>query len=201
MRTFRLIAVSVVFAAIFAVSALAQTTPTTSGKIGLINTYAFGDEKEGIKKYITALTTLQAEFKPVETELQTLATKIQALEKEVQGYREILSKPGGTIPISNEALQKKAEEYEKMVREYKFKEEGAKSSYARREQVLMGPIRTDIGNAIQEFTKKNGYVLIIDVSRDERGMILGLDETADVTKAFITFYNARPATTATVTKP
>jgi Skp family chaperone for outer membrane proteins len=200
MRTFRLIAVSVVFAAIFAVSALAQTTPTSNGKVGLINTYAFGDEKEGIKKYITALTTLQAEFKPVETELQTLATKIQAAEKEIQGYREILGK-GGKIPISDADLGKKVEEYEKMVREYKFKEEGAKSSYARREQIVMGPIRTDIGNAIQEFTKKNGYVIIIDVSRDNTGMILGLDETADVTKAFITFYNARPATTATVTKP
>ena len=201
MRTFRLIAVSVVFAAIFAVSALAQTTPTANGKVGLINTYAFGDEKEGIKKYITALTTLQAEFKPIETELQTLAAKIQALEKEIQGYQEILRTPGGKIPISNEALAKKVEDYEKMVREYKFKEEGAKSSYARREQIVMGPIRQDIGNAIQEFTKKNGYVIIIDVSRDNTGMILGLDETADVTKAFITFYNARPATTATVTKP
>lgn len=200
MRTFRLIAVSVVFAAIFAVSALAQTTPTANGKVGLINTYAFGDEKEGIKKYITALTTLQAEFKPVETELQTLATRIQALEKEIQGYRQILQE-GKKIPISDADLQKKAEEYEKMVREYKFKEEGAKSSYARREQIVMGPIRQDIGNAIQEFTKKNGYVIIIDVSRDNTGMILGLDETADVTKAFITFYNARPATTATVTKP
>ena len=202
MRTFRLIAVSVVFAAIFAVSALAQTptTTTSNGKIGLINTYAFGDEKEGIKKYIAALTTLQAEFKPVETELQALATKIQALEKEIQGYREILSK-GGKIPISDADLGKKVEEYEKLVREFKFKEEGAKSSYARREQIVMGPIRTDIGNAIQEFTKKNGYVIIIDVSRDNTGMILGLDETADVTKAFIAFYNARPATTATVTRP
>jgi Skp family chaperone for outer membrane proteins len=200
MRTFRLIAVSVVFAAIFAVSALAQTTPTSNGKVGLINTYAFGDEKEGIKKYITALTTLQAEFKPVETELQALATKIQALQKEIEDFQKIL-REGKQIPISNEALAKKVEDYEKMVREFKFKEEGAKSSYARREQIVMGPIRTDIGNAIQEFTKKNGYVVIIDVSRDERGMILGLDETADVTKAFIAFYNARPTPTATVTKP
>jgi Skp family chaperone for outer membrane proteins len=203
MRTFRLIAVSVVFAAIFAVSALAQTTPTTTtsnGKIGLMDTRAFGDEKEGIKKYIAAMTTLAAEFKPVETELQALATKIQALEKEIQGYREILDK-GGKIPIDNATLSKKVEEFEKMVREFKFKEEGAKSSYARREQVVMGPILQDIGAAIQEFTKKNGYVLIIDVSRDNTGIILGMDQTADVTKSFIAFYNARPATTATVTRP
>jgi Skp family chaperone for outer membrane proteins len=197
MRTFRLIAVSVFFAAIFAVSALAQTA---TGKIGLINTQAFDDSKTGITKYVTALNTLETEFKPTFTELQTLATKIQALEKEIAGYREIIQK-GGKIPISDADLNKKVEDYEKSVREYKFKEEGAKSSYQRREQIVMGPIRQDIGNAIQEYTKKNGYTIMLDVAKlDNAGLILGLDETADVTKAFITFYNARPATTATVTK-
>jgi outer membrane protein len=198
MKTVRLIAVSVFFAAIFSVSALAQTA--AAGKIGLINTQAFDDDKAGITKYVTALNSLETEFKPLFTELQTLATKIQALEKEIQGYREILQK-GGKIPLSDADLNKKVEDYDKSVREYKFKEEGAKSTYQRREAIVMGPIRQDIGNAIQEFTKKNGYTIMLDVSKlDNAGLILGLDETADVTKAFITFYNARPATTATVTK-
>lgn len=198
MRTFRLIAVSVVFAAIFAVSALAQTT--TANKIGLINTYDFGDPTNGIKKYVTALTTLQAEFKPIETELQTLGTKITALEKEINDLRAKLQDPNNKVPIPETTVNAKLEEYDKLTREYKFKEEDAKARYQRREIAVMGPIRQDIGNAIQEFTKKNGYVLIIDVSKDNSGLILGLDETADVTKQFITFYNARPATTATVTK-
>jgi hypothetical protein len=50
MRTFRLIAVSFIFAAIFAVSAFAQA-PAADGKVGLINSLAF-DDKEGITKYI-----------------------------------------------------------------------------------------------------------------------------------------------------
>ncbi len=196
MRTFRLIAVSVVFAAIFAVSAFAQTT--TGTKIGLINTFDFRDPANGIKKYVAALTTLQAEFKPVETELQTLATKIQALEKEINTLREQAQK--GTVPVNQTTVNTKLEEYDKLTREFKFKEEGAKASYQRREAAIMSPVLQDIGNAIQEFTKKNGYVLIIDISKDNTGIILGLDETADITKQFITFYNARPATTATVTK-
>ena len=199
MKTVRLIAVSVFFAAILAVSALAQTT-AASGRIGLINTQAFDDDKAGITKYVTALNSLETEFKPLFTELQTLATKIQALEKELAGYRQLIQE-NKKIPISDADLSKKAEEYDKAVREYKFKEEGAKAQYQRRETVVMGPIRQDIGNAIQEFTKKNGYTIMLDVAKlDNAGLILGLDETADVTKAFITFYNARPATTATVTK-
>lgn len=194
MRTFRLIAISAFLAAVFAVSAFAQTT----GKIGVINTQAFDDDKAGITKYVAGLNSLEAEFKPVFTELQTLGTKIQALQKEIQTLQEQAQK--GTVPVKPETVNAKLEEYDKLTREYKFKEEDAKARYQRRELAVMGPIRQDIGNAIQEFTKKNGYVLIIDLSKDNTGIILGLDETADVTKQFITFYNARPATTATVTK-
>jgi Skp family chaperone for outer membrane proteins len=196
MRTFRLIAVSVAFAAIFAVSALAQTT--TGGKIGLINTQAFDDDKAGITKYVTGLNSLETEFKPVFTELQTLGTKIQALQKEIEALQKQVQE--GKVPVNQATVNAKLEEYDKLGREYKFKEEDAKARYQRRELAVMGPIRQDIGNAIQEFTKKNGYVLIIDISKDNTGIILGLDETADVTKQFITFYNSRPATTATVTK-
>lgn len=199
MRTFRLIAVSVVFAAIFAVSALAQTT--TAGKIGLINTLAFDDDKAGITKYVTALNSLETEFKPVSTELQTMANNIQALQKELQGYQDIVAK-GGKIPIAEADVQKKLESLDKLQREYKFKEDDAKVRYERRRQVVLAPIQQDIGNAIQEFTKKNGYVIMLDVAKlDNAGMILGLDEAADVTKQFITFYNARPATTATTNVP
>jgi hypothetical protein len=57
----------------------------------------------------------------------------------------------------------------------------------------------DIMKAIGEFTKQKGYGLILDAAKlDSAGVILGWDEAkVDVTKEFITFYNARPATTAT----
>ncbi len=103
MKTFRLIAVSAIFAAIFAVSAFAQTT---AGKIGLINTQAFDDEKVGITKYVAAMNSLETEFKPVGAELTAMQTKIQALQKEIAGYQEIISK-GGKIPIADADLQKK----------------------------------------------------------------------------------------------
>ncbi len=63
----------------------------------------------------------------------------------------------------------------------------------------MGPVRQDIGNALQEFAKKNGYMMILDASKlDGAGLLLAFDEKYDITKDFITFYNARPATTAAV---
>jgi Skp family chaperone for outer membrane proteins len=197
MKTFRLIAASAIFAAIFAVSAFAQTT---AGKIGLINTLAFEDEKEGITKYVAAQTSLDNEFKPLGVELQGLLTKLQALDKEIKDLQAKAQDPNNKVPIDPKMGQAKVEEFEKLNREYKFKQEDAKARYERREAAVLGPIRQDIGNAIQEFTKKNGYVLVIDVSKDQTGLFLGFDEAANVTKQFITFYNTRPATTATVTK-
>jgi hypothetical protein len=57
--------------------------------------------------------------------------------------------------------------------------------------------------AIQEFTKQKGYGLVLDAARlDAAQLILGYDEAkVDVTKEFIAFYNARPATTAAATTP
>jgi Skp family chaperone for outer membrane proteins len=203
MKTFRSIAAIFVFAAIFAVSAFAQTTPTAaSGKVGIVNTQAFDAEKGGITKYVNAMNSLEAEFKPMQSELQTMATKIQALETESQGYQKQLNDPNPSVPVDKTKIQTTAQtkyqEYEDLGRQFKIKQEDYKVKYERRQAALVAPISRDIGNALQEFTKKNGFMMIFDVSKDDKGFLLALDEKFDVTKDFITYYNARPATTAAV---
>ena len=201
MKTFRSIAAVFVFAAIFAVSAFAQTPAAVPapGKLAVVNTQAFDADKGGITKYVNAMNSLETEFKTTQTELQTMGTRLQTLQNEIKTIQEGIQKNPG-VPIAANA-NAKVEEFDKLSREFKFKQEDAKARYERREAAIMGPVRQDIGNAIQEFTKKNGYVLMLDVAKlDNAGMILGLDEAANVTKQFILFYNARPATTATVTK-
>ncbi len=186
------------FAAIFAVSAFAQTAPV--GKIGLVNTLAF-DDKAGITKYVNVLTSLETEFKPKNDELTTLATKYQALQKELQNYQEMASK-GTKIPISDADLQKKADELDRMGRDIKFKQEDAKAQYQRRYQVVVGPVYQDIMKAMQDFTKQKGFSIILDGAKlEEAGILIGFDDKYDVTKEFIIFYNTRPATTATNAKP
>jgi len=53
------------------------------------------------------------------------------------------------------------------------------------------------------FAKQKGFGLILDGAKLEgAGLILAVDLTkVDVTKEFITFYNARPAGTASTTTP
>jgi len=177
----------------FVVSNLAQTSPAKlpgESKIALINTFAFADAKTGITKYINAVKTLESEFKPIQTELESIESKLQTLSKEIQTLRE---SAGKKVPVNQTAINAKVEEGEKLQRDFKFKQEDAAARAQRREQALFRPIMQDIYKAAQEFSKQKGFMLVLDIAKmDQAGILLAWDEKADITKEFITFYNARP---------
>ncbi|MGC2235560.1 MAG: OmpH family outer membrane protein [Pyrinomonadaceae bacterium] len=200
MKTFRLFAATLFIAAIFAVSAFAQT----AGKIGLINTGAFEDDKAGITKFITGRKSLDAEFKKDFDDLTTIANRIQALEKELTTIQGQLNAQGG-VPVNKDALQAsfntKNDEYAKLGREFKFKQDDAKARYERREQVVLGPILLDIGKAMQDYQKAKAFTLLLDATKlYNAGVLLAWEDASDVTTDFIKFYNARPATAVNTTK-
>lgn len=204
MKRGSLFIVSLAFAAVFAVSSFPQTggaaQPAGPVKIGIINTFAFGDEKAGITKYINALKAINTEFTPTQTELDTMSTKLNNLAKEIQVFRDQAST--GKVPIDEKTVQAKVDEAEKLQRDLKFKQEDAKARYEKRQQVVIGPVMQDIGKALQDFAKQKGFTLLLDIAKDEVGLVLAVgDEKIDVTKDFITYYNARPATTATTATP
>lgn len=202
MKKINLIIVSLIIIAVSAFSILAQTQQNPPSKIGFINTMVFSDAKLGITKYATAMNGIDTAFKGELDALNAMVLRIQTLEKELIAQQKQLSTltPGqpGNAPLIT-AYNTKLEEYDKLGREYKFKQEDVRTRYQRRRQEVMGPILMDISKAMQDFAKQRGYTMIFDASKlDEGGVLLTVDEKADVTKDFITFYNARPATASTV---
>src|SRR5687767_2491075 len=115
MKTFRLFAASLFVAALFAVSVFAQA-PAASGKIAVINTQAFDDAKVGITKYTNAMNTLENEFKPVNVELQGMATKYQNLATEIQNMQK---NANPAVPMNPTTVQAKIDEYGKLERDIK----------------------------------------------------------------------------------
>ncbi|MCY7346731.1 MAG: OmpH family outer membrane protein, partial [Pyrinomonadaceae bacterium] len=164
------------------------------------NTGAF-DTKDGITKYVNAMNSLEVVMKPELTTLQTMNNKLQSLKTELETLQNQLNDPK-LPPIADKAklqttAQTKYEEYQKTGLEFEYKQKDYKANLERSEAKLMSPVRQDIGNALQEFAKKNGYMMILDASKlDGAGLLLAFDEKFDVTKEFITFFNTRPATTA-----
>jgi Skp family chaperone for outer membrane proteins len=189
MKFFLLITVSLIFA-VFAVSVSAQTR-----KVGFMDTRLFLDGKNGIKKYVDVINAVDTEFKPAAAEVDGMALKIQNLEKELKAFQEQAQKG---VQVNQATVNAKLEEYDKITREYKFKKESNEARYNSRQVALVYPVQQDISNALQEFTKKNGFMIILDISKDRTGLLLSWDEKADVTKEFIAFYNARSVTLAPV---
>jgi len=190
-------AVGLFLAAFFAVSALtqgvaAQTAPT--GKIGLIDTGAFFDDKPGagIPKLKTAVNSVNAEFKSVNDELTTLGNQYQAKLDEYNKLK------GATVPANENDLVAKATAIQDMETTIKRKQEDAKAKYDRRMSQVVDPINQDIVKALNDYAKQKGYAVILDGAKlEQSGVLLGFDEKYDVTKDFITYYNGR--STAAVT--
>lgn len=208
MKTFRLFAVFA-FAAIFAVSsAFAQAggavpvaAQAGTAKIVVIDTGAFAAEKGGITRYNTAMKSLNTVFSPVETELTTMASRLQKMQDEINVIQQQAA--NGKIPVDQKAAQAKVDAFQTLSTEFKRKQEDAKARLDREQDRVMAPVMQDIYKAMQEFAAQKGYDMILDAGKlDSQQIILAfLPNKLDVTKEFIIYYNSRPATTATAAAP
>lgn len=196
MKRFSTVAVSVLFAAVFAVSAFAQAQPAAA-KIGWINTAAFSDEKDGVTKYLNGQKALDAEMKPRVTELQGLQTRLKTLADDLT---KMTSNPA--VPVNQQAAQAKQDEGQRLQREFEFKKKELEAAVEKRRGEILGPVSEDIGKALDVFAKQKGYAVLLDIAAlVSAGAVLVMDPSADVTKEFIIYYNTRPATTATTATP
>jgi Skp family chaperone for outer membrane proteins len=194
MKRLSLTAASFIFVAVFAVSAFAQTPAT---KIGWLDTGAFADEKEGVAKYLTALKALDAEMKPRALELQTIQTKLNQITDDL---KKMTSNPA--IPVDQKAAAAKQEEGQTLQRQGEFKKKEYDAALEKRSSEILGPVSNDISVSIREYAKAKGYMAIFDIAAlANANAILALDPSANITKDFITYYNAKTPSTATTAVP
>jgi outer membrane protein len=190
MRTVKFLVVSIVFAGLFSIAAVAQAPAGL--KVAVINTAAFLNEKGGITKYDAQFKKLNIEFAQDRNELTTIEKKGEALANEIRAMQ-----ANKNVPIDQKVAQAKAIEYEKVEKEYKFKKDDYDTRLKRRQAELIQPINQDIGTKIQEFAKSRGFDLVLDVSNLARdGSLLYVDDKINLTAQFITYYNALPSGTA-----
>lgn len=192
MKTVRFFVVSIFIIGMFASIGLAQAAAPS--KVAVIDTNSFYDPDKGIKKLAVEFQKLQAEFKPVNDELQTMLAKINKLGTEIKAMQENKS-----VPVNEATLRAKATEYEALTRQYKFKEDDAKANFSQRERELMQPVMQDIGLKIEAFAKQRGIDLVLDGDKlFQSASLLYLNDSINITAAFITYYNGLPPGTASV---
>ena len=165
-----------------------QTASVPRSKIAVIYSAAFQDPKEGITRFAATVTKLNAEFQPLQTELNQTAQRLNAMQEEIKKMQ------GGATPATPQQIQAKIDQFDEQKKAYERKGEDARTNYQRRRGELLMPLQEDVGKALDAFGKANGITMIIDGTQVP---LVYAVNTIDVTKAFIADYNRKnPATTA-----
>ena len=171
------------------------TTPAPAGnvpesKIALIYSDAFLDAKTGIGRFNTLITTLNREFQPRQTELQTLQQRIQTLTDDISK----------TAAVADpKTIANKQEQLDQLKKDFQRKGEDAQAAYNKRRTEMFSPLQEDIGKALEAYAKSKNIHVIIDGSQVP---LVYAADALDITRPFINEFNTKnPATAAAAVTP
>jgi outer membrane protein len=164
-------------------------TAVPESKIALIYSDMFLDSKTGIARFNSLVTTLNREFQPRQTDLQTMQQKIQSLTEDIQK----------TAAVADpKTLQTKQDQLDQMKKDFQRKGEDAQAAYERRRKEIFLPLQEDIGKALEAYAKSHNINVIIDGSQVP---LVYAADALDITRAFINEFNSKNPATAAVTTP
>ena len=162
-----------------AVVAQANVPPA---KIALVDTTTFGDEKNGIKRYLNAVNTVQRGFDAKNAELRNLQSQIKAIADDI-------TKLSANPVVSQETIRAKQDEGARLQRELKYKKEQADADFEKRYAEVVGPVSTEIGKAMDQYASQRGFTMVLDLSKLLPALLTWSPAT-DITQAFIADYNS-----------
>lgn len=172
-----------------AASAPQANVAVPDSKLAMIYSDAFLDPKTGIARFNSLLTTLNREFQPRQTELQSLQQKINTLSKEIDDTQNV---------AAPDSIRQKRDQLAQMNTDFKRKGEDAEAAYNKRRGEIFLPLQQDIGKALEVFAKARGITVIVDGSQVP---VVYAADSIDITRAFITDFNSKNPATASVPQP
>src|SRR5215212_10152000 len=200
MNVFRTIVAVVAFAA-FAILAQTQTRPAAPAttpqtrpaagppNIAVIDSSAFGDDKNGIARVMTAMQQIEAKFQPLRNELRGMRDRLNTMRADIQKKQ----------PIQDARMTaQQTEEANRLDVEIKRKAEDAQASYQKESLTLIEPLQKDIGEALSAYAQAKGISLLIDLNRVP---VVYAANSLDITKEFIAEYNRTHPATAAPARP
>ena len=127
-----------------AASAPQANVAVPDSKLAMIYSDAFLDPKTGIARFNSLLNTLNREFQPRQTELQSLQQKINTLSKEIDDTQNV---------AAPDSIRQKRDQLAQMNTDFKRKGEDAEAAYNKRRGEIFLPLQQDIGKALEAFAK------------------------------------------------
>lgn len=148
-----------------------------TGRVAVIDTTQF---PKGILEYKKELDKLEAEFQPRTKELETLKTRLDALQKELENAP--MMKP--------EVQQQKVAEYESIKKEAQRKFEDYQTDVGKRSGAVLAPLNEKISRFLQGYATSHNIVVVFDMSQnDTTRLFLAINPDSNVTDDFMKEYN------------
>ena len=169
-------------------------TPVPQSRIALIDTTAFGDEKNGIYRYVDAARAVQNEFKTRTDEIQNLGNRINALGNEIDALMKV-------TPVDQKTVQAKQQQGEILQTEFNTKKAKLDEDVGKRYEQVVLPISNQIGAAMDQFATQRGITMTLDLSKLIPAILTAIP-VIDLTQVFIYDFNSKnPRTTTPLTRP
>ena len=171
-----------------AATPVATNAAVPDSRIALIDTTAFGDEKNGIWRYVDAAKSVEAEFKSRSDELQNIQNRLDALATEIQTLMK--------APVPDQkTIQARQQQGVSLQAEGKTKKDRLDEDVSKRYEQVIGPISNQIGAAMDQFARQRGITMTLDTSKLLPAILTALPST-DLTQAFINDFNSKNPRTA-----
>jgi Skp family chaperone for outer membrane proteins len=166
-----------------AASPAASNARVPDSRIALVDTTIFGDQKNGIWRYVDAAKSVQAEFKTRTDELQSIQTRLKALAAEIQTLMK------AQVP-DQKTIQAKQQQGENLQNEGKTKQDRLDEDLSKRYQQVLAPISRQIGAALDQFAAQRGVTMTLDMSKILPAILTAVP-AVDLTQAFINDFNSK----------
>lgn len=193
MKLLKLVAVGFVFAAFFGINAAsAKAQQAAQGRVAIIDSGAFADEKQGIQRIVAAVKRVESEFQPRRTELQGLQTRYNQLLDEIKRLQ-------GNNAVEPNSIQQKVEQAEQLKKELERKYQDAQEAYQKRMGEALRPLQQDVSKQLEAFAKQRGIAVVMDAAQNPS--ILYVGDGVDITAEFVKDYNQRNPANAASNRP
>ncbi|RMG48512.1 MAG: OmpH family outer membrane protein [Acidobacteria bacterium] len=151
-------------------------------RIAVIDSTVFSSE-QGIQQLQQQMRLLDEKYKPQFDELKRYQQEVAALEREIN-----TKAANWTIEVRQ---QKQEELQDKQIKMKRLRED-LERRYKRDLQRVTQPISERVRTYLQQYAKRRGITLILDVAPlNQAGAVPYLDKAIDVTEDFISEYNQK----------
>jgi outer membrane protein len=190
----RLLAVIIMLASGFVLSAAAQTSPASPAGPTKVAVIAFQAAVGQTNEFQRNFADLQKKYEPKRQQLQTMATEIDTLDKQLQAQ-------GDKLSDGERASRAKIIE-DKKKQAQRFQDDAQNDLQGEMQETYNG-VASKVFDVLSSYAQQQGFTLVLDETSNQQQapVVLYAGANTDITKAVIDAYNLKSGVPAPPAQP